>query len=315
MASRRAQERWILAFDIACARCRAVSTTVATASGGRLETLPLTDPDVQQWRRQSMGAAPAWVPTLLRVCGNDAKAHTGWSMATTLVLHLGPRPTARVLRALGELEQRAKDEARQPDGTGMGRKQFLRLIGGAAAAAGLVATAQSPALAQSPHAQASSWVEANLDRLPRTYAGIARQPVAYRKAIHRVLTPPERGQVWADHFRWYRHTHPKLSPAQDKVVDDAIAVASRGLAPRPDLDTELRGLEQSAKAALGQQEAGALLAMLGPADAEDALANCTCSTQSQYCSWLYNCGTHFRCTVVPNDCGTAWNYDCNGTCY
>ncbi|MGW1788088.1 bacteriocin fulvocin C-related protein [Streptomyces tubercidicus] len=288
---------------------------MATASGGRLETFALTDPDVQRWRRQSMGTTPAWVPTLLRVRQNDVKAYTGWSLATALVLHLGPRPTARVLQALGELEQHARSEARQTDGAGLGRKQFLRLIGGAAAAAGLVATAQSPALAQSPHARASAWVEANLDRLPRTYAGIASRPVAYRKAIHRVLTPQERSQVWADHFRWYRRTHPNLTAAQDRVVDDAIAVASRGFSPRPGLDAELRDVEQSAKAAFGQQEAGALLAMLGPADPADALANCTCSTESQYCSWLYNCGTRIRCTVVPNDCGTAWNYDCNGTCY
>lgn len=315
MDSRRAQERWILAFDIACAHCRAVSTTVATASGGRLETLPLTDPDVQQWRRQSMGAAPAWVPTLLRVRGNDVKARTGWSMATALVLHLGPRSTARVLRALGELEQRAKDVASRPNEQGMGRKQFLRLVGGAAAAAGLIATAQSPALAQSPHAKAAAWVEANMDRLPRTYAGIVRHPMAYRKAILRVLTPKERGQVWADHARWYRRTHPNLTQAQNKVVDDAIAVASRGLDPRPDLDTELRGLEQSGKAAFGQQEAGALLATLGPAEPDDAQASCNCSTESQWCSWLYDCGTQIRCTIVPNDCGTFNDYDCNGTCY
>lgn len=180
-----------------------------------------------------MGTTPAWVPTLLRVRQNDVKAYTGWSLATALVLHLGPRPTARVLQALGELEQHARSEARQTDGAGLGRKQFLRLIGGAAAAAGLVATAQSPALAQSPHARASAWVEANLDRLPRTYAGIASRPVAYRKAIHRVLTPQERSQVWADHFRWYRRTHPNLTAAQDRVVDDAIAVASRGFSRGP----------------------------------------------------------------------------------
>lgn len=43
VASRPYQERWILANDTACARCRPVSDTVAMASDGRLETLALTD--------------------------------------------------------------------------------------------------------------------------------------------------------------------------------------------------------------------------------------------------------------------------------
>ncbi|WP_446041962.1 bacteriocin fulvocin C-related protein [Streptomyces sp. SID1121] len=127
--------------------------------------------------------------------------------------------------------------------------------------------------------------------------------------------PQERSQVWADHFRWYRRTHPNLTADQDRVVDDAIAVESRGFSPRLGAEAELRDLEQSAKAVFGQQEAGALLATLGPMGPADALANCTCSTANPYCPRPYDCGTQIGCATIPNDCGTAWDYDCNGTCY
>ncbi|MYW00085.1 bacteriocin fulvocin C-related protein [Streptomyces sp. SID3343] len=316
MNSRDTQERWILTFDVACGKCRAVSAAVAEAGNGKLEVLPLTDPDVQAWRRRSLGPAPKWVPTLLRVRRDAVRAWTGPTMALALARHLGPRTTTRVLRALGRLEQDAAGESTPESDAGLGRKHFLRLLGGTATAIGLIATAQTPALAQSAHVRASAWVEANMADLPRDYAEIARHPLPYRKAIHRVLTPRERSRVWADHLRWYRAGHPDLTPAQNRIVDDAFAVVTTGLASGTAPREELHALGRSAREAFGPDEAAALLSTLGPVPAQaSTAAACTCSTVDPYCSWLFDCGTRIRCTRVPNDCGTLWNEDCNGTCY
>lgn len=62
------------------------------------------------------------------------------------------------------------------------------------------------------------------------------------------------------------------------MIDEATAVAARGLSPHPGARAEPRGLEQSAQAAFGQREAGTLLAILKPTDPADPLADCTCST-------------------------------------
>ncbi|MGI5357949.1 bacteriocin fulvocin C-related protein [Streptomyces sp. CA-252508] len=220
-----------------------------------------------------------------------------------------------MLLALGQLEREAKQRLAQPSGAPMGRKQFLRLLGGTATAIGLIVTAQSPALARSEHAQASAWVEANMQNLPRTYDEICKLAMPYRKAIHRVLSPQEKARAWVDHFQWYRATHPDLTAPHQQVVDRAIEVFRRGLAPRPGLEEDLRHLERTAKATLGLDEAGALLATLGAAEDMSAAQNCNCSTVSDHCGWLYDCGRQIRCTVIPNDCGTGWHYDCNGICY
>ncbi|MEV0495316.1 bacteriocin fulvocin C-related protein [Streptomyces atratus] len=293
---------------------------MAGASDGKLDVLPLTDPDVQQWRRLGMGPAPKWAPALLRVRGDDVRAWTGPTMGLAMAGHLGPRGTVRVLRALGQLREAERRDSSRESGTAMGRKQFIRLLGGTATAIGLTVAGQTPAFARSEHARASAWVEANLENLPREYAEIVRHPISYRQAIFRVLSPREQADVWLEHLKRYRAGHPDLSAAQNQVVDEAAALLGRGLASRTSLNEELRRLEESAKIEFGQDEAAALLATLGPAPGPVAAArpqalaaDCVCSTVSQYCSWLYDCHTS-SCTRVGG-CGTLYQYTCNGICY
>jgi hypothetical protein len=271
---------------------------------------------VRVWRARALGADPAWVPTLLRVAADGAvRAWTGPSMVPPLARRLGPRATVRVLRALGRVREEARREGAAP-ADGVGRKRFLQLCGGVVAAAGLTLAGRTPAFAQSETTRARAWVAAHHDRLPRAYADIVRHPVPYRKAILRELTPHERTRAWLDHLDAYRAAHPDLTDAQRRVVEDARDVASRVFLTDRDLRPEVRAVEEAAKREFGREGAAGLLARLGPADAPgsgpEALAWCICSTESDYCSAGQCKGG--GCAIDPDDCGSLWNYDCNGLC-
>ncbi len=108
------ETRWVLAFDASCATCRQVSAVVVQACEGRLEVLPLSRPDVRSWREQALGAEPRWVPTLLRVEGDKARAWTGVGMAMPLARRLGPAATVRVLRGLGQMRRQADGHLDKP---------------------------------------------------------------------------------------------------------------------------------------------------------------------------------------------------------
>src|SRR5689334_14186033 len=118
-----ASMRHVLAFDASCARCRQISAAVAHASGDRLEVLPLNNAEVRAWRERWFGERAPWVPTLVRVVGDDIQVWTGRGMVVPLVRGLGPRSTVRVLRALGELREQRPEPATGPGV--VGRKRFL----------------------------------------------------------------------------------------------------------------------------------------------------------------------------------------------
>jgi hypothetical protein len=50
----RSEARWILAFDASCGRCGEIARAAAQVAENKLEVLPLTHPEVQQWRRQAL---------------------------------------------------------------------------------------------------------------------------------------------------------------------------------------------------------------------------------------------------------------------
>lgn len=131
--------RWILSFDAACGRCREISTSTSKACDRTFEVLPLTHPDVLKWRERSLGPRAPWVPTLLRIRGEEVRAWTGISIAIPLARRLGPRSTIRVLHSLGELSRQRTDRTAGEEQNGViGRGQFLKLSGGVALATGLV---------------------------------------------------------------------------------------------------------------------------------------------------------------------------------
>ncbi|WP_367123534.1 bacteriocin fulvocin C-related protein [Streptomyces phytohabitans] len=320
MSNRGKNERWLLAFDGSCGRCTAISEAVAEASGQKLEVVPLAGDEVERWRRRALGDDPAWEPTLLRVRGEDVRAWTGPSMAPRLAGRLRFRTTVRVLRALGRLREEATRTGAEgaaedrATGSGLGRKRFLQLAGGVGVAAGLTLAGQTPAFAQSETSRARAWVAANKDRLPAGYDDVVRYSEPYRKAILRAKPPQERARLWMEQVRRYRETHPDLSREQTAVLDEAVEMIPRHFVSGGGTPSaRLKRLEESAEAAFGKEETGALLARLGPPDtAAGPPAYCFCATESDYCST----GSCHRggCTIVEEDCGSLYAYDCNGQC-
>lgn len=305
-------DRWILTFDGSCGKCTVLSEAVLQASGGRLDILPLTDPQVMEWRRRSLGSAPRWVPTLLRVGDDAVRAWTGPAMSSVLIRRLGMRRTIEVLRALGRVQYENRNGAVASDSSAAGRRRFLQLAGGAVTALGLTVAGQTPAFARSEHARASAWVEANITRLPRNYEGIVRHSMPYRKAIWRVLTPAEQCQVWQAHFRHYLTTHPDLPARRRKIVEEATDLAARTFASPSPLHDEIAKIEEKAKRVFGHAEARSLLATLGPdsREMEEQAATCNCTPVSDWCS--RGC-IDITCRQV-NGCGTLYQYRCIGIC-
>jgi hypothetical protein len=89
----------VLAFDAACARCRAVAAAV---TGSGLEVLPLADYRVAAWCAEAGVAGEG--PTLLEITPTDGDdrvaAWTGSALPVGLLRRLGPRRTLRLVAAL-----------------------------------------------------------------------------------------------------------------------------------------------------------------------------------------------------------------------
>jgi hypothetical protein len=92
----------ILAFDTACARCRAVAATVTRTVGPEIEVLPLADYRVAAWCAEAGVAGGA--PTLLEITPTDGedrvRAWTGARIVPALLRRLDARRTARLVAAL-----------------------------------------------------------------------------------------------------------------------------------------------------------------------------------------------------------------------
>lgn len=329
--------RWVLAFDASCASCREISVNVARASAGKLDVLPLGNPEVRSWRVEHFGAEPPHVPTLIRVRPNDVRAWTGPSMAPVLVRRLGTRATVRVLTALGTLRAQPTDASR-PAGRDMGRAQFFRLCAGAAVGAGIVLHGQTPAFAASDRTRARAWVEANRHALPQHYEEVTALPMSHRREVFKASSPRVRSRLFTRQLTRYRAEHTaRLTPEQRDVLDRGIALVSHEpmFAERvlsTSTHTSLEALRKDGARAFGSGEAAALFAALTPPaalgfatrsdttpDTVDAPGttrdweDCTCAYASDYCI-DHECDQGNFCDHTDGGCGSAWLYDCDGLC-
>lgn len=306
--------RWVLAFDGTCANCRKISGAVAQACDGKLTVLPLSDERVGGWRELAFGAGAPWAPTLLRVDGASVRGWTGPAMAAPLLRRLGPRSTARTLRALGELRrQDARHTGREPGV--LGRAQFLRLGAGLAVAAGVLFRGTAPAFAENEATGARAWVEAHRDALPTRYDDVVAYPVSYRRAIHEALPPKSRSGLWTEHLRRYAADRPQLTANQRTLVRRAQGVAGDVATFQGEPPAELADISRAVREAFGPDEARAMLGVLGPsAAAAPPPPNCECNTIDVYCGWSGDCRTG-GCAVIGSGCGSLYIYSCNGLCY
>lgn len=303
--------QWILTFNASCGTCRAISERIAQACDGKLEVRPLTDANVERWRKQALGPQAPQMPTLLRIADHetDVQAWTGAAMGLMLVRRLGLQSTTRVLAALERLRRGEEDNT----ATAIKRGQFLRLCAGGAVAAGMIILGKTPAFAireNRVEAEARAWVVANKDRLPQTYDALITHPLTYRKTIYRALTPDVRSQLWQEQFQRYRAAHPTLTTQQEAVLNRFQELARANGATLNKAD------EQAATDAFGKSEAYAIFCTLGPHSTASSLRPadqvCNCTVGHDWCS---DTSCHMTSCAIEGGCGVLWSYDCNGLCW
>jgi hypothetical protein len=125
--------QWVLAYDGACGRCRALAERVVALGAGRLVARSLRDPEVAAWRERLLGAGAPWEPVLFAVEGEGAvRALTGRRLVLELVRLLGVRRGLALARGLGDLAS--------PAGAGpvLMRRRVLGRLAGLGTALGLL---------------------------------------------------------------------------------------------------------------------------------------------------------------------------------
>lgn len=130
-------KKLVLGFDAGCMTCSELARKIEEEVGDKLEVRSLYDPQMVHWREQALGEDASWAPTLVKVEGGKVKAWTGLRMGAVLSGRLGPAGTWRVMQVLGEMKSVSKTGARH--GAGLSRGQFLKGMGGAAAAVSILA--------------------------------------------------------------------------------------------------------------------------------------------------------------------------------
>lgn len=318
----RATERWVLAFDGSCGTCRDISRVVDEACAGRLEVLPLTYPQVEQWRQAAFGADAPFTPTLLLIrADGEVRGWTSRRMAVPLARRLGVRASLRVLTAIGELREQVHQPLISEDRPRtLSRKAFLRLGTGATVAGGLLFAGAAPAFAEQRRSAAAAWAAANRGRLPQTYGSMVEYSLDYRRAIYAELPSATRAGLWREHLRAYRSAHPPTTADQKRViaaVDRYVADESVFDDARPPARVGAdQRLVTQVIAVFGADEAERMLATLGPsAGAGSPRAEfCSCASQSSFCRLETWCQYRSACERQDR-CGAWWQYICDGHCF
>ena len=196
----------VLGFDAGCMACSELAKRIEERVGGKLEVRSLHHPQVEHWRGQALGEDAPWAPTLFEVGGaREVRAWTGSRMAVRLARALGPVSTWRVMQALGEVSVPKVAVSGGPPavvagGGGLSRGQFLKGMGGAALAFGVLSGTSSPALAADAGLPREQLIEAfsAIEEIPASV--IKRGDQAVRNWLGRRLQVVAGGQqrgVWA----------------------------------------------------------------------------------------------------------------------
>lgn len=129
-------------------------------SAGRLAARSLREPEVQTWRQRTLGADAPWAPALFRVTGDSVRAWTGRGLAWRLGRLLRPTRAWQVVQLLSGGQPALNTVA---DG---GRRRFVKQLGGAAMAAGLLTL--GPRLGNAADAAAPAGAALQVDWLSTT---------------------------------------------------------------------------------------------------------------------------------------------------
>ncbi|WP_426997527.1 hypothetical protein [Pseudarthrobacter sp. N5] len=140
--------RLVLGFDAGCLACSKIAEDVASASGGRLEVMNLSSPEMVSWRVVALGEDAPWTPTLIEIADGDVSAKTGAAMGLAMMSRLGMRGSWRILQKLGALRQRSAENNRGPE-RGVSRNVFLQSAAGVALGISILAGSGTAAVAAS----------------------------------------------------------------------------------------------------------------------------------------------------------------------
>ena len=168
-----------------------------------------------------------------------------------------------------------------------------------------------------------AWAQANKERLPTSYSGLASYSMRYRKAIFVALSSEQRSELWKEHLNRYLDSSQEMPAVQTKLLRQARA----NISPDYFLGDEGRAraseLEKQVREAFSQEQARAIFASLGPPEhaASITLAriDCECSSVSTYCNGFAcpkgrnDCRPHGK-GIEPGGCGFLWQYECDGMC-
>ncbi len=122
--------RLVLGFDAGCLACSKIAQDVLEATGGKLEVMSLSAPEMVTWRVSALGPDAPWTPTLVGVTGEKVTAKTGVAMGMTMIRQLGIQGSWKILQKLGELRQESASSDRGPE-RGLSRNFFLKSAAGA----------------------------------------------------------------------------------------------------------------------------------------------------------------------------------------
>jgi hypothetical protein len=228
-------------------------------------------------------------------------------MGIALMRHLGPQSMMRVLEAVG----REWPSRNEPTFDRTGKRGSILQIGiGLRAMAGSLMMRRS-FKAGAPGVNLRSWAGVNEGLLSLSYNELIKYSIPYRNAILGTLPLEMQSQLWIEHLNRYRAAHPDLLQGKIEVINCAIALLPRIFAEEQGLSANLKRLEEAAKQAFGD-EAGAVIATLGPAAPELSRLTCDCATESDWCGSNMLCGSA-NCTTAFR-CGTFWRHTCSGRC-
>lgn len=180
-------------------------------------------------------------------------------------------------------------------------------------------------------AQARSAIS-QLDRMPATAQDLETIPGEQRRQVLSLLPAPSRSAIWQSFFRDYADSHPELTPAQVRVIEDAIKLATpeyfavpldgRNRAAKVEIPT--RELTDRAQAVFTSEQFDKLFfTMNGLLDAAPAepvagaggVGQCGCNIAYNNCTVS---GIKGKCTgndcVTMGGCGPMGKDRCDGIC-
>lgn len=125
-------KRYLL-FDSDCSTCSKIARAIEHEVAGQLIARSLRDPEIQALLNQA-NPEWQWEPILVEVSDDKVRAYTGLAIGVRLVLTLGPRQALRLMKIANRFGVLPTDIGPADPG----RRRFLRQLGSAFAAIGLL---------------------------------------------------------------------------------------------------------------------------------------------------------------------------------